>query len=157
MNFRKFLKQWLGYSRRERTGSIVLLLILLVVLVIRMAGGGRDGREAEAEKFAYDSSITAEINEVDTEVPTRGITSPSPPWFSRAHPDTPGFGSEGDPAYSNETTTHRSSSKGDPAYNKETTTHRPSSEVDPAPNNEKTSHWPPSKGDPARTRSEINR
>ncbi len=48
MKFRKFLKQWLGYTRRERTGSIVLLIILLIVLVIRMAGSGRNGGEAEA-------------------------------------------------------------------------------------------------------------
>jgi DNA uptake protein ComE-like DNA-binding protein len=36
MNFRKFLKQWLGYSRRERTGSLVLIAILVVVLGVRM-------------------------------------------------------------------------------------------------------------------------
>jgi len=35
MKFRKFLKQWLGYSRRERAGSMVLLLILVMVLVVR--------------------------------------------------------------------------------------------------------------------------
>jgi len=36
MNFRKFLKQWLGYSRRERTGSLVLIALLVVVLGVRM-------------------------------------------------------------------------------------------------------------------------
>ncbi|MBS0011478.1 MAG: helix-hairpin-helix domain-containing protein, partial [Bacteroidales bacterium] len=36
MKFRKFLKQWLGYSRGERTGSMVLIVILLVVLGLRI-------------------------------------------------------------------------------------------------------------------------
>ncbi|MGM0667134.1 MAG: ComEA family DNA-binding protein [Bacteroidota bacterium] len=49
MNFRKFLKQWLGYSRRERTGSMVLIVILVVVLGVRMLRERSAGRlEAEA-------------------------------------------------------------------------------------------------------------
>ncbi|MBN1388710.1 MAG: helix-hairpin-helix domain-containing protein [Bacteroidales bacterium] len=48
MKFRKFLKQWLGYSRRERTGSMVLLLILLVVLVVRTVKTRDSGKDYEA-------------------------------------------------------------------------------------------------------------
>ena len=35
MKFRKFLKQWLGYTRGERTGSMVLLIVLIAVLGVR--------------------------------------------------------------------------------------------------------------------------
>ncbi|HDZ41713.1 MAG TPA: hypothetical protein ENH59_08560 [Bacteroidetes bacterium] len=52
MNFRKFLKQWFGFTRRERTGSIVLLGILLVVLVIRMAGSASGKRDSEPSAFS---------------------------------------------------------------------------------------------------------
>ncbi len=40
MVFRKFLKQWFGYTRGERAGSFILLIILLVVLVIRALNSG---------------------------------------------------------------------------------------------------------------------
>jgi DNA uptake protein ComE-like DNA-binding protein len=51
MKFKKFLKQWLGYSRRERTGSMVLLFILLSVLVIRTikTGGSVEDDRVELE------------------------------------------------------------------------------------------------------------
>ena len=51
MKFKKFLKQWLGYSRRERTGSMVLLIILLSVLVIRTikTGGIVEDTRIESE------------------------------------------------------------------------------------------------------------
>ncbi|MDZ7738398.1 MAG: helix-hairpin-helix domain-containing protein [Bacteroidales bacterium] len=41
MVFRKFLKQWFGYTRGERAGSFILLIILLVILAIRALNSGR--------------------------------------------------------------------------------------------------------------------
>lgn len=40
MVFRKFLKQWFGYTRGERAGSFILLIILIVILVIRALNSG---------------------------------------------------------------------------------------------------------------------
>ena len=49
MKFRKFLKQWLGYTRGERAGSIVLLFILLSVLIIRTIKTGDREEDYEYE------------------------------------------------------------------------------------------------------------
>ncbi|MEA1885738.1 MAG: helix-hairpin-helix domain-containing protein [Bacteroidota bacterium] len=62
MTFRKFLKQWLGYTRRERTGSMVLIVILLVVLVVRTVGtdegrrGSGEGRGSRLRRATADAA-----------------------------------------------------------------------------------------------------
>ncbi|MCF8223834.1 MAG: helix-hairpin-helix domain-containing protein [Bacteroidales bacterium] len=40
MSFKKFLKEYFGYSRRERYGSLVLVIILLAVIIIRIFNVG---------------------------------------------------------------------------------------------------------------------
>ncbi len=42
MSFRKFVLKWFGYTRSERTGSMVLLFILIVVLIIRTVKNGEE-------------------------------------------------------------------------------------------------------------------
>ncbi|MFO7755285.1 MAG: helix-hairpin-helix domain-containing protein [Bacteroidales bacterium] len=62
MVFRKFLKQWFGYTRGERAGSFILLIILLVVLAIRALNSGSifSGRaEEEAGLNPADSATSA--------------------------------------------------------------------------------------------------
>jgi len=59
MNFRKFLKRWLGYTRRERTGSAILILVLLLVLLIRTLDPGRTPAAEESPGDGTDSLYQA--------------------------------------------------------------------------------------------------
>lgn len=55
MVFRKFLKQWFGYTRGERAGSFILLIILLIILVVRAFNSGAP-LTAEAGGMIEDAS-----------------------------------------------------------------------------------------------------
>ncbi len=62
MVFRKFLKQWFGYTRGERVGSFILLIMLLVILVIRALNSGRTSSLKEGgmtETISADSTAAA--------------------------------------------------------------------------------------------------
>ncbi len=56
MVFRKFLKQWFGYTRGERAGSFILLIILLAILVIRALNSGRSSSLKEGGTTAIISA-----------------------------------------------------------------------------------------------------
>ncbi len=77
MKFRKFLKQWLGYTRRERTGSIVLLFILLSVLIIRTIKTGDRG-----EVYEHEAEAPAPLVQISRPVRQSSAEAGSVPGYS---------------------------------------------------------------------------
>lgn len=83
MKFRKLLKQWLGYSRRERAGSMVLLLILVMVLVVRTIRTNDKvlGDEASTSAIAVSDKEVLSSNGVDL-TRSNGVDLKSMPIYS---------------------------------------------------------------------------